>query len=88
MKKTTKQWIDDAISLSPEEKQKAIEYSVRYVMPNGVQKNPLDTVVSSFQEAIMGSFQFSETEEGHRYWWNICLLEEMAMSKLYDYSAE
>ena len=81
MKKTTKEWIDDAKSLTPQEKEKAITYAKMYVLPNGFQRHPLDTEASSFQEALMGAFQFSETAEGHRYWWDICLLEEKAMHK-------
>jgi|LakMenEpi03Aug12_release.lakeMendotaPanAssembly.Ray.scaffolds.fasta_scaffold224103_4 hypothetical protein len=88
MKKTIGQWINEAISLTPEEKEKAKAYATKWVLPNGSQVSPLDIESSSFQSAIGGAFVFSETDEGHDYWWNIALLEEKAMDKLYDYSAE
>lgn len=88
MAKTNGQWIDDAIALTPQEKEKAKAYATQYVLPNGSQINPLDVKSNSFRDALAGSFIFSETDEGHDYWWNIALLEEKAMDKLYDYSAE
>ena len=88
MEKTIGKWIDEAISLTPEEKEKAKAYATKYVLPNGSQINPLDTKSTSFHDALAGSFIFNETDEGHTYWWNIALLEEKAMDKLYDYSAE
>jgi hypothetical protein len=88
MAKTIEQWIDEAIALTPEEKEKAKAYTTKYVLANGSQKNPLSTQSTSFHDAIIGAFLFSETNEGHDYWWNVALLEEMAMDKLYDYSAE
>jgi hypothetical protein len=88
MAKTIGKWIEEAISLTPEEKAKAIAYATKYVLPNGSQTSPLDVEASSFHDAIGGAFVFYETDEGHDYWWNIALLEEKAMDKLYDYSAE
>jgi hypothetical protein len=88
MAKTVEQWIDNAIALTPEEKQKAKAYATKYVLPNGSQRNPLDAEATSFHDAIGGAFVFSETNEGHEYWWNIMLLEDMAIERLYDYSAE
>ena len=88
MAKTIGKWIEEAISLTPKEKAKAKAYATKYVLPNGSQISPLDVEIASFREALGGAFIFSETDEGHNYWWNVALLEEKAMDKLYDYSAE
>lgn len=88
MAKTVGQWIDEAISLTPQEKEKAKAYATEYRLPNGSQISTLEVKANSFRDALAGSFVFSETKEGHDYWWNIALLEEKAMDKLYDYSAE
>ena len=88
MKKTINQWIEDAIALTPSEKEKIRKYVTQYQMPNGVQRRFLDSTAISFQDALMGSFVFSETEEGFDYWYNVCLLEEKAMNSLYEFSAE
>ena len=88
MRKTISRWIDDAISLSPEQKQKAKAYAIKHVMPNGYQPNPLNFEATSLSDALLGSFVFSETEEGHNYWWNLIFKEERVSEELYDYSAE
>lgn len=86
--KTIKQWIEDAIALTPKEKEKALKYATQYELPNGVQTRLIDTQAKSFRDAIYGSFVLAETEEGHYYWQCVVELEEKAMDRLYDYSAE
>lgn len=78
--KTIKQWVEDSMTWTTEEKQKFLRESQR----NGLS----DAIEESFEGAVGGAFIWASSEDGHDYWERLRDKELVAIENLYDYSAE